>query len=275
MTQVPRDRYQDRLDFAVGAARKAGASTLEHFGARVLDAETKGDGSPVTIADRNAEQMLRDMIGATYPHDAILGEEFDDKPGDSGFRWILDPIDGTRSFVHGVPLYGTLVACEHDRKSVVGVIFIPALNEIVYGALGCGAWHKQADRDIIPANVSSVDAIERACICTTSLGYFTRTSTQDAYHAIADRAAIMRGWSDCYAHVLLATGRIDAVIEPYIHAWDVAPLPPILGEIGGRYTNWRAEVSIHDSQGVATNGLLHDELLTLLAPTLANRPQPG
>ncbi len=266
--------YQNRLDFAVNAARRAGASTLEHFGKRILDADTKGDGSPVTIADRNAERILRDMIQTDFPDDAILGEEFDDKPGDSRYRWILDPIDGTRSFIHAVPMYGTLVACEHNKKSVVGVVHIPALDEIVYGAANCGAHHQVRDHDPQPAAVSSTSSLKDACICTTSLSYFDRTNTASAYQAISDRASIVRGWSDCYAHVLLTTARIDAVIEPYVHAWDVAHLPPILGEIAGRYTNWQNQETIHDTLGLATNTHLHNQLLAILTPTIAHNPRP-
>lgn len=256
--------HRERLEFAVRIARAAGRSTLDHFGSRRLDADVKGDGSPVTIADRNAERMLRDMIEDSYPNDAITGEEFGVSSGTSGFRWILDPIDGTRSFVHGVPLYGTLVACQHEDRGIVGVVYIPAMDEIVYGAVGCGAWHQRAGGAIVPARVSACASLREACVCTTGVEYFRVTKTAGAYEALCDAAGLLRGWSDCYAHVLLATGRVDAVLEPHVHVWDVAHLPAILGEAGGTYTNWRGECDVDDSMGVASNGLIHGQLLALL-----------
>jgi len=255
---------QDRLAFAVEAARRAGATTLEHFGSRIHDADTKGDGSPVTVADRNAENVLREMIAGSYPDDAIEGEEFGTTPGDSGWTWVLDPIDGTLSFVHGVPLFGTLVACLRDGVSTVGVIHMPALHETVYGAVGCGAWHRVGDREAVPTRVSAIETLASACVCTTGAEYFLQTHDKSALHRVHTHAGLVRGWSDCSAHVLLATGRIDAVIEPSVHVWDVAHLPAILGECGGRYSAWSGGSDIRDPRGIATNGHLHDELLGLV-----------
>ena len=142
------------LELALAAAREAGQVTLEYFRRDDLEIELKGDDSPVTAADRRAEECLRGRIAETFPDDAILGEEFPERPGSSGFRWILDPIDGTKSFIHGVPLYGTLVGLEHAGVPVLGVIRIPALDECVYAAVGQGAWYVQGERPPQPAKVS-------------------------------------------------------------------------------------------------------------------------
>ena len=166
------------LVFALAAAREAGALTLEYFGSDRLDTETKGDGSPVTRADREAEGLLVARIRAAFPGDGILGEESGETRGTTGRRWILDPIDGTKSFVHGVPLYGTLVALEAEGRPLVGVVCLPALREAVFAARGEGAfWTRDLGgrETTIPARVSAVDRLDRALFCTTSPRGYTQT----------------------------------------------------------------------------------------------------
>ncbi len=260
----------NRLGFAVELAMLGGRSTLDRFGGRHLDAEAKGDGSPVTIADRTAEQIMRERIARAYPDDAVIGEEFGASPGTSPYAWVLDPIDGTKSFIHGVPMYGTLVACVREGRSVVGVCFMPALEEIVYGAVGCGAWHRVGSGPARKAKVSSCAMLQDATLCTTGLEYFRQAGADGAFGRLVDEVALVRGWSDCYAHVLLATGRIDAVVEPVIKIWDIAHLPVILDEAGGRYTNWCGKVDLDSPTGLASNGQVHEELLKLLT---AHGPQ--
>ncbi len=254
----------ERLGFAVELALLGGRATLEWFGRRHLHAEAKDDGSPVTIADRTAEKVMRERIAQAYPEDAVIGEEFGTSEGSSPYTWVLDPIDGTKSFIHGVPLYGTLVACVRDGRSVVGVCHLPALDETISGAAGCGAWHRVGDGPQAEARVSGCAALGEATVCTTGLEYFRQAGESRAFGRLIDEAALVRGWSDCYAHVLLATGRIDAVVEPVLKIWDIAHLPVILGEASGRYTNWSGEVDLRSPMGIATNGKVHDELLTLL-----------
>ncbi|MCB9844509.1 MAG: inositol monophosphatase family protein [Phycisphaeraceae bacterium] len=258
------DPIAARLRVAVHAARRAGRSTLAHFQQSDLNVERKDDGTPVTIADREAERVLRAIIADAFPGDGVLGEEFGETPGDSGYRWVLDPIDGTKSFVRGVPAYGTLVACERADRPIVGVVYIPALDEIVYGGIGQGAWHALGEADPVPAHVSSTTRLRDACVCTTSLGYFHKIGRGRAFELLSKRTGLVRGWSDCYAHVLLATGRIDAVIEPYVHYWDVAHLPPILGELGGHFAAFDGKPDPRSSDCIATNGRLTGELLTLV-----------
>lgn len=252
-----------RLTFAVEAAKEAGERTLHAFRSRRFGIDTKADGTPVTDADRDAESMLRSAIEAAFPDDAILGEEFDDKPGTSGYRWLLDPIDGTKSFVHGVPLYGTLVAVEREGRSVAGVIRMPALGEGVHAHEGGGAWH-ETHAEKAEARVSSVSEVGQALMCTTSLGYFEESGQGSLFSKLCGSFRLVRGWSDCYAHLLVATGRAEVVIEPVISPWDVGPMTVIMREAGGRYTGWNGEESAYAPNGVSTNGVLHDQVLALL-----------
>jgi len=254
----------DRLSFAVEAAREAGERTLRAFRSRRFGVDVKDDGTPVTDADRDAERALRAAIEASFPDDAILGEEFEDRPGSSGYRWIIDPIDGTKSFVHGVPLYGTLVAVERDRRSVAGVIRMPALDESVYAGEGSGAWHVAGGESPVPARVSGVDDVSQAMMCTTSMDYFSRTGRGALFESLCGRFGATRGWSDCYAHVLVATGRAEVVVEPEISPWDVAPMTVIMREAGGRYTGWDGEETAYAPEGVSSNGLVHEAVLAML-----------
>jgi histidinol phosphatase-like enzyme (inositol monophosphatase family) len=253
-----------RLTLAIDAASEAGERTLRAFRSRRFGVETKSDGSPVTDADRDAEESLRAAIERAFPADAILGEEFGEREGTSGYRWIIDPIDGTKSFVHGVPLWGTLVAVERDRRSVAGVILMPALDEVVYASEGAGAWHVVGGAEATPARASRVNDLRKAMFCTTSPEYFMRTNQRELLDELCAAFGNMRGWSDCYAHVLVATGRAEVVVEPQISPWDVAPMTVIMREAGGRYTAWNGKETAYAPNGVATNGVLHDDVLKLL-----------
>ncbi len=260
---------RQRLDAALEFARAAGELTLEYFGGSGFEVSTKRDGSQVTTADRGAETLLRERIDAAFPDDGILGEEFGEKASANGWRWVLDPIDGTVSFVHGVPLYGTLVACEYTNETQVGVIHMPALGETVYASAGRGAWQvPKPGAEPTRAQVSATGEIGDAMMCTTAFGYFRQAGTEAALGELYSRFGKTRGWSDCYAHVLCATGRIDAVVEPVLHPWDIAPMQVIYPEAGGRITDWRGCRGSHHPTGLATNGRFHDELVALLAPFL-------
>lgn len=255
---------QPRLDFALHAAIEAGKVTLELFRTQSLGIETKGDGTPVTRADRMAEHTFRQLVGARYPGDAVAGEEYGLCEGTSGYTWIVDPIDGTFSFIHGVPLYGTLVGLERDRHMVLGVIHMPALNESVYAARGHGAWHKLGDAEPRRATVSSVGSLEKSTVLTTSSDYFRKGECLSTLDALQRACGNNRGWSDCYASLLVATGRAEAVVEPEIHKWDVAAIQPIVEEAGGRYSDWSGVNSVESRDALITNGHVHDALLAML-----------
>ena len=253
-----------RLDLAVDSARRAGEVTLQYFCRPELSVDRKYDGTPVTAADREAEGYLRSRIIEAFPADAILGEEMEDRPGDSGFRWILDPIDGTKSFIHGVPLYGTLVGVEYEKQCVVGVIVMPALEECVYAARGLGAWwQRQGEREPRRARVSQVDELSEATFCTTSVSEFVRAGRHDVYEQLRAGCRQARGWGDCYGYVLVATGRAEIMIEPELSLWDMAALPPILEEAGGSFTDWNGNASIYTGEGVGVNGCLRERVLEI------------
>jgi histidinol phosphatase-like enzyme (inositol monophosphatase family) len=261
------------LEFAVDAARQAGEVTLRYFRQEELEVIGKADGTPVTRADREAEAHLRSLIAARYPSHAILGEEHGASAGSgsaAATRWILDPVDGTFSFVRGVPLYGTLVGLERDGEMILGVIHMPGLGETVWAARGHGAWHQaRVPTGLGPvrrARVSSVATLDRSLMCTTSFDYFDRAGVGDVLGELERRCQHSRGWSDCYALLLVATGRVEAVVEPMIHPWDVAAAKPIVEEAGGRYSDWTGDPSVHRPTALVTNGLVHDELVVLLRP---------
>ena len=256
------DDIGSRLRHAIACARAGGDLTLEHFRPGVFEAERKSDGSPVTVADRGCETLIRSMIREAFPDDGMLGEEFGDEAGSSGYRWIVDPIDGTFSFVHGVPLYTTLIGIERIEDGVVGagVARAPALDEMVYAHLGGGAWHVVGSGDPVRARVTETASLAAATVSTTSLDYW-----DDAQHwvAVDEACAHTRCWPDAYAVMLVATGRCDGVLESNLHAWDIAPFGPILSEAGGRATDWRGRTTVDTTTLIASNGAIHDELLAM------------
>ncbi len=250
-----------RLNLAKSAALAAGRHTLKYFQAAGVRVERKSDNSPVTIADREAEQILREQITAAFPDDGIIGEEFGEQAGTSGYRWILDPIDGTKSFICGVPLYGTLIGVEHDGESVAGVIFIPGLDECVYAAKGHGAWYVKGETEPVPAQVSTRDRLTDCAFITSQVDLFRRRGAAEAYRRLEEAAYITRTWGDCYGYLLVATGRADAMVDADMHVWDAAALQPILEEAGGTFTNWQGRRTIYGGEGVATNGHVLEEVL--------------
>ena len=238
------------LEFAVEIARGAGEITLRYF-RKQPETSRKSDGSFVTIADREAESYLRRRIAERFPDDGILGEEEGEIGGRSGRRWILDPIDGTFAFVHGVPLYGVLIAVELEGEMSVGVVNIPALGEIVSAAKGLGCFLNGE-----PARVSATAELKDALLLSTS---FSR-----ATELLQARAGVSRTWGDCYGYVLVATGRADVMLDPVMNLWDCAPLLPIVEEAGGTFTDWRGVRTADGGSSIATNGALFEEVMSLV-----------
>jgi len=246
------------LDFAVDIARGAGEITLKYFR---QDPETskKADGSFVTIADREAEKFLRQRILERFPDDTVLGEEEGESKGNSGRRWVVDPIDGTFAFVHGVPFYGVLIGVEVDDEPTVGVVNIPALDEIVYGAKGRGAFLNGK-----PARVSVTTGLEESLVLCTEFSACERYGFGAAAAELQRRAKATRTWGDCYGYVLVATGRAEVMLDPVMNLWDCAALLPIIEEAGGTFTDWRGVRTISGGNSVATNGLLFDEVMMIV-----------
>ena len=247
------ESLQDVVDFAKEAAWQAGRLTLRHFQTGVV-VEEKADDTPVTIADKGAETLLREMIETRFPNDGIVGEEHDDKEGTTGRRWIVDPIDGTKSFVHGVPLYGVMVGVEVDEVPTVGVVNFPALNEMLSAAKGLGAWWNGRR-----ARVSGVSKIEDATVIMTS--FTSMYKKGDAVKRVCDGAKLVRGWGDCYGYALVATGRAEVMLDPKMSVWDCAALAPIMEEAGGTFTDWNGKATIWNEEAVGTNGALFDEVM--------------
>lgn len=251
---------EDRLQWARAIAREAGQLTLEHFQTDDLDVESKHDFSPVTVADRGAEQLLRRRIGERFHDDGILGEEFPEQPGASGYRWILDPIDGTRSFIRGVPLYGTMVAVEHQDEAVIGVVYLPGLDELAYAAVGQGAWHQRGQAEPTRARVSSTEPLSAGLLTSTDTRW-PGEARQQAYTRLQQACGTSRTWGDCYGYVLVATGRAEVMIDPIMNVWDAAAVAPIVVEAGGTFTDWQGKPTIHSKEGIATNGRVLQEVL--------------
>lgn len=251
---------QARMEAALRFARQAGDLTLRHFRAAGLRAEGKADGSPVTVADRGAEELLRGLIAREFPRDGILGEEFGEQQGESGYRWILDPIDGTQSFVCGVPLYGTLVGVERAGRAVAGVIHMPALRETAWAGQGGGAWYASGEDGFerpTRARASDTTDLRAAVFATTGPAGFRTIGREGVLRRLERTCRVARGWSDCYALLLVATGRIDLCVEPVMHLWDCAGPSAVLSEAGAVYADWSGEETIHATTGLACpRGLL-------------------
>jgi histidinol phosphatase-like enzyme (inositol monophosphatase family) len=261
----------DRLAAAVRAARLAAAETLRWFNAPGLAVAEKSDRSPVTQADHAAEAVLRRELLAGFPRDAFLGEESGGTSGSSGYEWIVDPIDGTKSFIRGVPLYATLVGCRHEGRGVVGVIAIPALDEMVHAAAGGGAWHVRGAGPAVRARVSTRATLAESLLCTSDFTSFARRPepADAARRALEDACGICRTWGDGYGYLLVATGRAEVMIDPLMSAWDAAAVETVVAEAGGRFSDWRGRAGIEAGEGLATNALVHEEALRLIAGGVA------
>jgi histidinol phosphatase-like enzyme (inositol monophosphatase family) len=256
---------QQRLEYARTIAEQAGSLTLRYFyEVERLTVEKKTDESPVTVADRETEQFLRQRIGERFPDDAVFGEELPNTDGSSGFRWILDPIDGTKSFIHGVPLYSTLIGLEKEGRCVGGVIALPALHELVWAGVGLGAWHETPRGEPKRCGVSQCSDLAEATFITSEVLTFDKSNRREAYNRLERSVRLTRTWGDAYGYALVATGRADVMVDPQMSEWDAAPLLVILEESGGRFTDWKGNATIFSKEGVATNGILHENVLTML-----------
>lgn len=243
------------LDEVVSLVRDAGELTLRWFRAQTLEIERKHDGTPVTAADKAAERFLREQINARWPEDTVVGEEEDDHEGTSGRTWIIDPIDGTKAFTHGVPLYSNLLALQDDEGDAIGVINLPALGETVYAGRGLGCWDN-GER----ARVSERTELAGAYLSSSGFGRWD----EDALLAVKRAGMVLRTWGDGYGFALAATGRVEAMVDPRAALWDVAPMPLIMAEAGGRFTAVDGRDGADHGSGLATNGALHDQLRALL-----------
>jgi len=255
MTAIDLAAFVDRL------ATVSGEAILPFFRTS-LGVENKASGGafdPVTAADRSAETAMRTLIRQSFPDHGIIGEEFGGERTDAEYVWVLDPIDGTKAFVCGVPFYGTLLACEMHGKVVLGIAHFPALNETVWAAQNGGCyWNGRR------ARVSTVKKLEDAVLLTTDFCRMETMGFQAALDRLCSATKLQRTWGDAYGHILVATGRAEIMIDPKMAVWDNGPLLPILEEAGGRFTDWQGNATIHNDNAFSTNGHLHGMVQQIL-----------
>jgi histidinol-phosphatase len=238
------------LEAVSEVARVAGSVALRYFRTS-LAVEAKGDGSPVTLADRTAEHEAREWIAARFPGDAVLGEEYGFSGDVRKRRWFIDPIDGTKTFVRGVPLWGTMIAVAQDDLVIAGAIHCPAVDELVAAAVGCGCWWNGTR-----CRVSEVSSLADATILVTDALFPYNPHRADRWRSLGARVAVARTWGDCYGYVQVATGRAELMVDDRLSPWDAASLIPIVREAGGVYSDWRGGHDVDGGDGVATNARL-------------------
>ena len=250
------------LDAALHAARAAGDIALRYFNAESRDAlgvETKADGSPVTKADRECEARIVEVLGAAFPGYGYLGEELGAQPGRGAARWIIDPIDGTKNFVRGLPFFATLIALEEGEEITAGVMFAPALDDVVHARKGQGAF-ANGQR----VHVSQVGRLQDAFLLHGGLNDLKTRSCWQPFLRLVDETARQRGFGDALGHSLVAKGLAEVALEPEIKPWDVAPAKIIMAEAGGRFSDFHGRPSIYSGDAVLSNGRLHDDVIRIL-----------
>ncbi|MBX3174187.1 MAG: histidinol phosphate phosphatase [Gemmatimonadaceae bacterium] len=235
-------------------ARHIGTVALRHYRS-ILTVETKGDGSPVTAADREAETAARTWLSQHFPEDGVLGEERGEQEGRSGRRWIIDPIDGTKSFVRGVPLWGSLVALVEGEEVLAGAAFFPAVDELVAAAPGEGCWWN-GNR----ASVSRCSTLAGATMLINDERGFTRAALREGWRTLSGEANLVRGWGDCFGYLLVATGRAEVMVDPVVNPWDTACFQPIIEEAGGVFTDLKGRRTAFAGSAIATNASLAEQV---------------
>ncbi|MEI7787329.1 MAG: histidinol-phosphatase [Chlorobiaceae bacterium] len=244
------------LQLAVELAEQAGRLTLDYFSRKSLQVFTKRDATPVTEADRKAEELIRAAITARYPDDGLLGEEFDERPSVNKRRWIIDPIDGTKAFIHRVPLYGVLIALEIDGFMQLGVVYFPALGELYYAERGSGAFLNGS-----PISVSSLSDVRQATVLYTEREYLLDPPSLHPVDLLRRDAALVRGWGDCYGHMLVASGRAEVSVDKIMNPWDCAALIPVVIEAGGCCFDYQGVTTISGEGLVSANKHIGTSLL--------------
>lgn len=253
------------MQFALELAREANQLIQGYFQSKDLQIDRKHDRTLVTKADREAEKLMRMRIEAKFPHDSILGEEWGETQKDPGRLWILDPIDGTQSFVCGVPLFGSLIGYVEDDQPTLGVCSFPALDEVLFAETSQGSWWMRSHASKPErCRVSEVSRVSEAMLCSTTLKTFEASGKLHRFLRLEGACAQSRGWSDCYGYALVATGRADLVLDPLMHIWDCAALEPIIREAGGFFGDWSGKATIASNEAIACNLRIKNEALLLL-----------
>lgn len=251
--------WRERYEKAIDITREAGNVAMRYFDTP-LTVETKGDDSPVTVADRETEQTLRGRLGAAFPGDGFLGEEYGDTPGGSGYRWIIDPIDGTRSFVRGIPTWAVLLGLEYRGELIAGIIDASPLGHTYHALRGAGAYRNE--RKI---QVTDEADLKKALLFYTALNWFQEAGAEQLFFELVRRTDRQRGYGDWHGFMLVAQGSGEVMVDHGCHAWDVAAIQPIVEEAGGRFSNWDGGTDIFRPDYVVSNGRVHDAVLAILA----------
>lgn len=248
---------QPYLDFATSLVYNAGKITLRYFNTGIRP-ELKANSDPVTIADREAEAYIRGEIERVYPGHSIVGEEYGENGNGHSFRWIIDPIDGTISFIRGVPLYGVLVGLEIDGIVQVGAAYFPPLDEMLCAADGLGCmWNGRR------ARVSQVDKLSEACVVSSDFQHLA-AKMPDVVDRFYNQKALLRTWADAYGYLLVATGRAEVALDPRLDVYDCGPYPVIFREAGGFFGSWSGEEGHTHGEGIACNAALKSRVLELM-----------
>jgi len=247
--------------FMVELAEQSGEFIRPLFGSPGLIVETKSDQSPVTQADRGAEELLRARIARKFPAHGIVGEEFGSERADAEFVWVLDPIDGTKSFITGVPLWGTLIALVHGGQPVLGVIHQPVLKQLMLGDGTTTTLNGRAVRCRATARV------EDATLLTSDPFNPAKYQKRAEFEALTGRAKLVRTWGDCYGYLLLASGYADVMLDPIMNPWDIAALVPVIRGAGGVISDWRGGAAWPaESTIAAATPALHAQVIAALNP---------
>ncbi|MDG5766436.1 inositol monophosphatase family protein [Balneolales bacterium ANBcel1] len=249
---------QQLLQFAIYLARTAGKLTLSRF-RKGVDVDRKDDDSPVTVADREAEEWMRKQIGNTYPDHGIIGEEYGNEGESKSVKWILDPIDGTLSFIHGVPLYTTLIGITVDGEPEAGVIYAPATDELCEAGIGLGARYNGTD-----CRVRETHSLSEATLLSTDMTTIIQENLMEPFTKLLSTCRLHRTWGDAYGHMMVATGRADIMFDPLLNIWDAAPLLPILQEAGGHFLDFSGKASIESGHGFSAGETLAGKVLAVM-----------
>ena len=250
--------YDDDLALALELADAADAITLDRFEASDLKVKSKPDMTPVSDADVAVEEVLRERLAEARPGDSIVGEEFGGETIFEGRQWVIDPIDGTKNFVRGVPVWATLISLLVDGQPVLGVVSAPALARRWYAAQGSGAWRTFNKGGLKRLEVSHVGELADASLAMSSLEGWKARGLQENFIALSERTWRLRGYGDFFGYCLVAEGAVDIAAEPEVSVWDLAALSVLVTEAGGTFSSLSGEPGPHGGDAIATNGLLHD-----------------
>lgn len=247
------------LEFVTETAYLAGQLTLGYYQIGVLP-DFKSDDTPVTVADKKAEELIRARIEKQFPQHSILGEEYGEKNSSgSSHRWVIDPIDGTKGFTRGIPLYAVLLGLEIEGKVKVGAAYFPALKEMLAAATGEGCWWNGRR-----ARVSNLTDLKRAYVAFSDVSLFDTTNRRAEWERIKSATYVRGGWGDAYGYLLVATGRAEIMLDPEMDPWDCGPFPPILSEAGGYFGDWTGNATIYGGESMATTNMLLPQVLSLI-----------